>query len=48
MGKQPEYPKPKRGERVKCLGCKDGKVMVARGVIRDCKPCKGQGFIVAK
>lgn len=43
-----QYPKPKKGERVKCLGCKDGKVMGPRGVIRNCKSCKGNGFIVAK
>lgn len=46
--KPPEYPKPKKGQQVTCLACKDGKVMGARGVIKDCKACTGNGYIIAK
>jgi hypothetical protein len=46
--KQPEYPRPKRGERVKCSGCTNGKVMKADRTLRDCTACEGTGFIVAR
>lgn len=46
--KPPEYPKPKKGQRVICLACNKGKVLGPRGVIRNCKACKGNGYIIAK
>jgi hypothetical protein len=42
------YPKPKKGSRVTCLACKNGKVMDNSGKIKDCGPCKGHGYIIAK
>jgi hypothetical protein len=41
------YPKPKKGAKVTCLACKHGKVMDAKGVVKDCTACKGKGSIKA-
>jgi hypothetical protein len=41
------YPKPKKGQTVKCLACKDGKVLGLDGKVKTCSPCKGKGVIRA-
>jgi hypothetical protein len=41
------YPKPKKGTKLDCLACKDGKVL-AKGGIRNCKACEGKGYLVVK
>jgi hypothetical protein len=41
------YPKPKKGAKVTCLACNNGKVF-ARGGVRNCTACKGKGEIIAK
>jgi DnaJ-class molecular chaperone len=40
------YPQPKKGQRVKCLACKDGQVYDGRNYW-TCKACNGKGFITA-
>lgn len=40
-----KYPKAKKGAEIKCLGCKNGKVMGPSNVVKDCEACKGQGTI---
>lgn len=51
MAKEREYPKPKKGERVKCLACNGtGKVVFLLGskrVKRSCYGCNGAGYHVA-
>jgi hypothetical protein len=42
----PDYPHPKKGERVKCLACNNGLVYGKNGP-KACTACKGQGFITA-
>ena len=46
--KTSKYPKPKKNEKVKCLGCTNGLVLGVNGKAKTCRGCDGEGFIVAK
>jgi hypothetical protein len=39
------YPKPKKGDKIKCLACKNGKVLGPDGKPKNCDGCKGKGEI---
>lgn len=44
-----KYPTPKKGEKLKCLGCGGRGIVPAKfpNVFTECKGCKGLGYIKA-
>lgn len=45
-GDKPKYPSPKKGQKVKCLGCNNGLVKDS-GQVRKCQTCRGSGYVIA-
>jgi hypothetical protein len=44
-----KYPTPKKGERLKCLGCTGRGIVPDKlpNIFKECSGCKGIGFIQA-